>query len=265
MRISKRTYLLFPIVALTITAAIAAANAAALKKWLGDRSDSRVATVNKKVKDPAQEAMMNELLAWLKPFDSSNTSYYLNGQLTAIDKIDSANALNEVVYTVCKNGEQLYLRIGQTEMINNTHNYLYVDHAVKKMLISQQRQLTQAPGLPVNELFEYITSEGFQFSKQRSDNRYTTITILNPKHISYKELSVQYDSVAKQVKKIFIRQAEVTDPMNADKEKWITLAIKDWNDDPDPSQYLGLQKYVQKKQDQWVPASGFQDYELINQ
>lgn len=265
MRITKKTYLLLTVAVLTITGALAVANTTVLKTWLGNQSASEDATTNEKGKDPAQIAMMNELLAWLKPFDSSNTSYYLNGQLTAIDKVDSANALREVAYTVCKNGAQVYLRMGNTEMINNEHNYLFIDHAVKKMLISNAQKVMQAPGLPVNELFTYVTSEGFSFSKTINDNRSATITVLNPKHISYKELSVQYDSVAKQVKKIFIRQAEVTDPMNADKEKWITLAVKDWNDDPETSKYLGLQKFVQKKEDVWAPAPGFQGYEIINQ
>lgn len=265
MRITNKTYLLLIVAVLTITGAIAVANTTTLKTWWSNQPASEEAAAGKKGKDPVQIAMMNELLAWLKPFDSSNTSYYLNGQLTAVDKVDSANALREVAYTVCKNGAQVYLRMGNTEMINNEHNYLFIDHAVKKMLISNAQKVMQAPGLPVDELFNYVTSEGFTFSKTISDNGSATITVLNPKHISYKELSVQYDSVAKQVKKIFIRHAEVTDPMNADKEKWITLVIKDWNDDPDPGQYLGLQKYVQKKQDEWVPAAGFQGYELINQ
>jgi hypothetical protein len=119
--------------------------------------------------------------------------------------------------------------------------------------------------LPVNELFDYIRSEGYVFKKETGNNRVFTISMQNPRHISYKELSVQYDSVSRQVKKIFMRQADVTDPMNADNEKWITLVIKDWNDDPDAMQYLNVQKFVHKKSGEWVSAPAYHDYELINQ
>jgi hypothetical protein len=249
---------------LLIVGAIAVANTTNLKKWWNKQPEAGNQEAGNHKPDPVQVAMMNELSAWLKPFDSSNTCYYLNGLLTAVDRTDSANALNEVPYIICRNGQQFYLKLGQTETINNENNYLYIDHSVKKMLLSEAKQIVQAPNLPVNDLYEYVTGEGFVFSKM-SNRQLSTITMQNPRHISYKELSVQYDSARKQVRKIFIRQAEVTDPMNADKEKWVTLVIKDWNDDPQAAKYLGLQKFIQKKQDEWAVAPGYADYELINQ
>lgn len=265
MRFTKKIQLFLFVSVLLIVGVIAVANTTSLKKWWNRQPETNNMSTGNQKPDPAQVAMMNELMAWLKPFDSSNTSYYLNGLLTAVDRIDSAHALDDVAYTVCRNGEQFYLRIGQTEAVNSDTNYLFVDHAAQKMLIGQSRKIVQSPGMPVNELYDFINSEGFVFSKATGNSRNSIITLLNPNHISYKQLSVQYDSVAKQVKKIFIRQAEVTDPMNADKEKWITLVVKDWNDDPETGKYLGLQKFIQKKQDEWVPAPGYQDYELINQ
>ncbi|THU38417.1 hypothetical protein FAM09_17255 [Niastella caeni] len=265
MRITKKIQWLLFVPVLLVLGAIAVANTTGLKKWWNKQPETNnVATGNDKP-DPVQVAMMNELMTWLQPFDSSNTSYYVNGSLTAIDKTDTAHALKAVPYTMCKNGQQFYLRIGQTETINNANNYLFIDHAVKKMLLSDAQKVIQAPGLPVNQLYDYIKSEGFVFSKTVSNSRFQTITMLNPNHISYKELSVQYDSARKEVRKIFIRQAEVTDPMNADKEKWLTLVVKDWNDNPEAAKYLGLQKFIQKKQDEWVGAPAFADYDLINQ
>ena len=171
----------------------------------------------------------------------------------------------DIAYTVCKNGKQFYMQMGKTETINNDQHYLFVDHSAQKMLLANSKEVIQSPGLPVNDLYDYVTSEGYSFTKEAGSNGLYTITMQNPHHISYKELSVQYDSVRRQVKKIFMRQAEVTDPMNADKEKWITLALKDWNDDPDPAPYLNEQKFIEKKEHAWVTAPAYQDYELINQ
>lgn len=265
MNTTNKKYLLLFMSFLIVLAAIAVANTKNLKNWWGKQQATEDTAAENKKPDPKQVAMMNELLAWLKPFDSTNTSYYLDGSLTAVDRVDSANAMVGVPYTVCKNGKQFYLKVGQTETFNTSQQYLFIDHAAKKMLSGHARTVVQSPGMPMHELFAFIASEGFTFSKTNSSNRYSTISVLNPNHISYKEFTVQYDSVARQVKKLFIRQAEVTDPMNADKEKWITLVVKEWNDDPEPGKYLGVQKFIQKKQDEWAPAPGFAEYELINQ
>jgi hypothetical protein len=265
MRTKNKLYLLLFVLVLTIMVAVTVANTAGLRKWWNKQPEpENTEAVNQKP-DPNQVGMMNELMAWLKPFDSTNTSYYLDGLLTAVDKVDSANAMIEVPYTVCRSDKQFFLKVGQTETMNTNDHYLFIDHAAKKMLLGSARKLVQSPGMPINEMYNFIACEGFEFSKTSSNNRYTTIRVLNPNHISYKEFSVQYDSVARQVKKFFIRQAEVTDPMNADKEKWITLVIKDYSKDPQPGKYLDLQKFIQKKHEEWVPAAGFAGYDLINQ
>lgn len=264
MRTTKTMRLLLFVMVPLVVTAFAVANTTTIKKWFIRQPETATVADNNQ-KDPVQEALMNEMMAWLKPFDTTNASYYLNGFLTAVDKTDSANAMLDIPYTVCKDGKQLYLRIGQTETINNNEHYFFIDHAVHKMLLSGAREITQAPGMPVNELYKYIMSEGFSFSKTTVNSRATTITVENPAHISYKELSVQYDSVARKVSKIFMRQADVSDPLNPEKEKWITLVVKDWNDSPDTRQYLDLRQFVQKKQQEWVPASAYEGYELIKQ
>jgi hypothetical protein len=265
MSTSKKIRNLLLITVPVVAGAIAVANTTGIKKWWGRQPETGSAEEAVNKKDAKQEALMNEMMSWLKPFDTTNTSYYLNGLLTALDKTDSANAMINVPYTVCRNGKQFYLQMGKTETINNGAHYFFVDHAAQKMMLARSKQVTQSPGLPVNELYDYIRSEGFVFKKEASDNRVTAITMVNPRHIAYKELSVQYDSVSRQVKKIFMRQADVTDPLNADREKWVTLVIRDWNDDPEAAQYLNVQKFVHHKAGEWVNAPAFQDYELIKQ
>jgi hypothetical protein len=266
MWISKKMRLLVFVTIPLVIGAIAAANSGGIQKWWGGQPESNSTTAEAtEKKDPAQVAMMNEMLTWLKPFDTANTSYYLDGLLTAVDKTDSAHAMMDVAYTVCKNGNQLYLKMGKTETINNDEHYFFVDHAAQKMLLAPPKTVVLSQGLPVNQLFDYITSEGYVFTKETGGHGSATIIMQNPNHISYKELSVKYDSVSRQVKKIFMRQADVTDPMNPDNEKWITLVIKSWNDDPDAKQYLSVQKFVHKKAGEWVSVPPYQDYELINQ
>jgi hypothetical protein len=262
MRSFKNIRLLFIIATLVISGIIGVANTPAIKNWWYHRQESTTANEYGKP-DPEQQALIRELTAWMKPFDSTNTSYYINGLLTAIDRTDSANALQEVPYTVYKNGRQLYLRMAQTEAINNAEHYLFVDHAAQRMLLGNSRALVQAGGLPVKESYGYIQDEGFSFTKNKINDREWRITMQNPHHISNKELTVQYDSAAGHVTRIFIRQAEITDPMNADKEKWISLDVRDWNDEPGAGSFMETKKFIQKKKDTWECTSGYQQYELI--
>lgn len=263
MRTKKNIYLVLFVTVMTVLVAVTLAGTGQLNTWWNKQPVAEDASGNKP--DPAQVALMNELIGWLKPFDTANTSYYLNGLFTAVDKADSANAMVNLPYTVCKNGNEFYLRIGQTETVNNKYNYLFVDHAVKKMMLSGAKKITYTPGVPMNEIYDYLTSEGYVLVKTAGNNRLSTISMQNPNHVSFKELAVQYDSATHQLKKVFMRQADVADPMNADREKWITLEVKDWNDDPEPGKYLDVQKFVQKKQNEWAPAAGYSSYSLINQ
>jgi hypothetical protein len=200
----------------------------------------------------------------LKPYDSTNISYYLGGSLTAIDRTDSANALKNITYKAGKWGQQLYTRIGQTEMINNSEYYLFVDHAVKKIMFSKHKVLVQLPGLPFDKLFEYVRGEGFHLEK-KAEGKFIRIGIYNPDHLSLKGVSIAFDSVSRQVKHISIRQADVTDHMNEHMEKLVSLDITEWNEDPDPEKYLNERKFIEKRNGQWQCSSAFKDYELINQ
>ena len=62
-----------------VVAVIAVANTSGIKKWMGWQAETSRAADAAGKKDPAQVALMNEMMAWLKPFDTTNTSYYLNG------------------------------------------------------------------------------------------------------------------------------------------------------------------------------------------
>ncbi len=49
------------------------------------------------------------------------------------------------------------------------------------------------------------------------------------------------------MKHISIRQADVTDHMNEHLEKWLSLDITEWNEDPDAAHYLNERKFIEKR------------------
>lgn len=264
MKIRKNITILVSVGLLAVIAGFAVANTPGLRSWAGFPP----ATVNEEdagKKDPVQEALLNELSGLLKRYDTTNSSYYLSGTLSAIDRADSAHALQGVTYKMGKWGRGLYVMTGPTEMINDSIHYLYVDHSVKKILLAPAKEYYQQPGLPLDELYKHIRSEGFTVEKKPEGGTMLNIGIISPDHISMKGMAISYDSVSRDVKKIFLRQAEVSDHMNEHKEKWITLNIREWNEDPERKNYPLLSQFVERREGRWQCTSRYKDYELMDQ
>lgn len=253
-------------IGLLVITSLVLANTPAVKKWWSPAPktilEKPADNAPDKI-DPAQQlTLLQELSAWLKPFDSTNTSYYYDGLLTAIDRTDSAHAMINVDYRFCKNGNEFYLRIGNTETINTKQVYLFVDHEAKRIILNRGKLVQQMPGIPVNALYDYLKEEGYTLQK-KTDKIHPVIFMDNPNHISCKEFTVQYDSTAKQVRKIFFRQADMADHMDPNLEKWVTLVFKTWNDQPETDNYLQVKKFITKQKEEWICTPSYQDYQLM--
>ena len=111
-------------------------------------------------------------------------------------------------------------------------------------------------------MYNFLREEGFTLSKKQ-EKELTVISMTSPGHLSCKEFTVHYDSTAKQVKRIFFRQADIMDHMNPDMEKWVTLVFREWNDDPDVTKYLQTDKFVVQHNGQPACTAAFRNYELI--
>lgn len=265
MKIRKKITILASVLLLLGIAALAVAKTPSLRLWVG----LAPATVQEEnpadKKDPIQEALLEELSGLLKRYDTTNSNYYLAGTLSAIDRADSIHAMNDLTYKMGKWDHDLYVMTGPTELINDTVHYLYVDHAVKKILLAPAKKYYQQPGLPLDELYKHIRSEGFTVEKKPESGTMLNIGIVSPTHISMKGMSVSYDSVTRDVKTIRLRQAEVSDHMNEHKEKWITLKIKEWNDEPERKNYPEIGKFIERRNGRWQCTAPYNGYELIDQ
>ena len=267
MKIRKRIVLLLSIILPGAIAMLTVANTPKLRSWLGLKVEQ---TMKEELydggkKDQVQEALLKEMSDLLVPFDTTNTSFNIGGLFSAIDRTDSVHALTDLKYSYAKWGQELYVRMGETEMVNGRDQYLFIDHTAKKILLAPQKILSPQPGLPIDQLYKHIRSEGFTVEKKAEQGSMMNIRIINPTHISLKSISLSYDSVSREVKKIVIRQAEVADHMNEDKEKWITLDIRQWNDDPERNTYPAVDNFIEKHNGRWQSKVKYKDYELIDQ
>ena len=229
--------------------------------WLGSPSQTR--HVEKDRYDPLQASLLTELNLLLSRFDSSNYSYSIEGSFTAIDRTDSAHAMRNIPYEFIKLGTTFHYRLGMTETLSTPEVCLYVDHDARKILMLPPKNTLQPGGLPFKELYRLVSEEGFTLSKNIETGS-SLISVKNETHLSCKELSISYDSLSNSIHKIFMRLPDVMDNLDADKETWITLVIKKWNDDPDPKSLVKKNQFVKKdEKGNWVAVPPYTEYDVL--
>jgi len=229
--------------------------------WL----DSAGATnqVEKEKFDPIQASLLQELSTLLSRFDSTNYSYQIEGSFTAIDRTDSAHAMRNIPYEFYKVGSAFHYRLGRTETISTNDICLYVDHDARKMLVTPPKNTFQPGGLQFQDLYRLVKDEGFTLSKIKESGS-ALISVKNETHLSCKELSVTYDSLTSNIHKIFMRLPDITDNLDPEKETWITLIIKEWNDNPDPKSFVPKNQFIKKdEKGSWIAVPAYAEYDVI--
>jgi len=150
---------------------------------------------------------------------------FMTGSLTTIDYSDKPIKSSSLAFVFTKNGSRYYYKLGNTETFNEDSINVYVDHELKKIVLSP-------PTKDSTTLFSTITKN---FVKNLQDEQYDletrmegdrqTITMLNNHHISCKEYSVTFDTTSFDVNRIFIRLTNLTDPLKRDNEKHIDFRL----------------------------------------
>jgi len=229
--------------------------------WLS--SPAQTKQVEKDKYDPIQASLLGELSTLLSRFDSTNYSYWIEGSFTAIDRTDSAHAMRNVPYEFFKVGSAFHYLLGKTETISTQDICLYVDHDARKMLVTPAKNTFQPGGLQFKDLYRLVTEEGFTLSKIKESGS-TLISVKNETHLSCKELSITYDSLTSNIHKIFMRLPDITDNLDPEKETWITLVIRKWDDDPNPKSFVQKNQFVKKDENgNWIAVPAYAEYDVI--
>ncbi|WP_276480270.1 hypothetical protein [Paraflavitalea pollutisoli] len=237
------------------------ANRIVIKNWKKEEPKPKQAE-RTETPDPAQLAMLDEMTQWLRPFDSLNVNCYYDARLTAIDKMDSAHAMINVPFRYARKGANCYFRIDQTENLFSKDGYMLVDHNARKILVTPPRSVMRG-GMPdLRQLFKTITAEGYTMKKDRQGAA-MTISMLSPNNINFKEFSVTYDSVVNRITKIFLRQSELSDPLNTEADKLMTIEFAQLSNVSIPDSCFRQQKFVVKNKDQWQCSTAYSEYELV--
>lgn len=207
-------------------------------------------------------ALLQKFREVIKSLDLKDKPYTCTGQISMMDKADTAGAIKGFNFVFSRNGNNCYYRLQDVEMLNAEHVYLVVDHANKRVVVSAQKEIKMPVLGDGGKLAELLQSEDYQL-KDKVEGRSETLTALNEHHLSCKEYAVTYDTVSHKINRIYTRLSDITDVTNKDKDRIIDLRISTLTEEAAVSSYLNVKKVLRQSGGQWKLQPAFSNYELI--
>lgn len=200
-----------------------------------------------------------------KKYDTLKKNYTIKGFVTMIDKADSStHQMKNVNFILCKKGDALYYKLGATETINEDGVYLYIDHAGKRILAAQQKQINNAAGMQdLAQIATTLKSEYYNMSGSEN-NGIQTISFTNEHHITCKQYTISYDTLSHEIKHIYTRLTNFRDPLNKSKDKIIEMYISEWDNKALINDYVLPRQIVRTEGTGWKKTKAYENYELID-
>ncbi len=207
-------------------------------------------------------ALLKKLQDVCNNMDVSRNECFIRGVINSINEADSTDVITGLNYLYSKRGSDFYYKLGDTETINAKGLYLYIDHANKTIMLSQQKNVTEGVGMvDMKKLLEGVEFEEYDvISRAEGDNE--IISLINEEHVSCKEYSVTIDVQSQQVKRVFARLSNTIEPERTDNEKLLDIYLTELSTESSIEKYLS-REIVRKVDKQWKVNKGFEEYQLL--
>ncbi|MRG44748.1 hypothetical protein GFS24_06465 [Chitinophaga sp. SYP-B3965] len=188
------------------------------------------------------------------------TTYMAEGSIRLTDQADTSRSMF-TRFRYCHKDSLTYYQLGEQETIAIPGIYITVNHSIHKIFLSPRENKASGPQFFVSpEQLNELKKERYAISKENMEPL-TVIRLRNERHISCREYRVSYDST-RFIRRIFMRNSDETAPGDLSMDKLITITINAWQTENLPVQVFNVNRYVQQKGDNWLPAAAFRDYEV---
>lgn len=207
--------------------------------------------------------VLGKFLKVCAQLNAYNDEFFLSGTLSTINGADTTEKVKGLKYVLNKKGQSMYYRLGNTETINNGGVYVFVDHNLKKLMISKNKRISVNPFIPdLKKLVKSLQSEGYNLVTDKLGDK-ERIAVVNENHISCKMYRITFDPATLAPKQIYLRLSDAEMPADKTKDKVIEINIDECGKYSKEQQF-DTNKILMKKTDHsWKQAKGFEGYELI--
>lgn len=208
-------------------------------------------------------ALLSKFELLCKQVGNTDGNYTLGGVINITDPSNPKANLNHIGFLFCKQGDEFYYRLGQTETVNEQDVSLYIDHPAKRILVSPKKKVVYDIGLQqFGEMGKHIRDEQYQLqSKITGDEQ--TLMLVNEHHISCKQYAIVFNRQTLKIKRLYLRLTDFNNPLRADRDKIVDVSITTWEHVANLAQYLTKNKVIKNVNGVWGTVGAYKGYRLI--
>jgi len=202
---------------------------------------------------------MNDLTA---QFDYNKPECTYAGMINMTDGRDSTHTVKGIRFLFCRKNKSFYYQVGNTETIHRDGLNIFIEHEQQKVVVSARNFDIKSPVHNTEGMEKMLRYENYALIS-RTDSATKTISVVNEHHISCKEISASYDTVSGNLKRIYTRLSDVTDPLNKKKERQVEVLFSRISGTGNLRLYPAVADVLEKEKGGWKLTTKYAKYELI--
>lgn len=184
------------------------------------------------------------------------------GYISMINPTDTAKNFNHLPFIYIRNQDKSYFKVGQAEIFNAYGQNVFVDHELKRISVSAQKE-HKGPMLFDIEQLSHQLHQGDYRLKIKPIGKNIAISMLNEGNLDCKECTITYDTTKMQIVGLYARIPEKTDPFVRKKEKTIRIDITNYQEQGFVKPEFINGKVLYKQGTRWKTNAKYATYELI--
>ncbi|MGN6638807.1 MAG: hypothetical protein ACTHJ8_07840, partial [Mucilaginibacter sp.] len=206
--------------------------------------------------------LLKKFIQTVHSLDFNRAECTYAGVVNLTDDNDTSNNVHNLRFLFCRSGKNYYYRIGNTDIIYKDGLNLYVQHDQKKMMLSGQPISIKSPVSNLSTIEKGLGFEHYTLQSSIEGSR-QTLSLINERHISCKEISVTRDTVSGKLTRIYARLTDFGSPDDKHKDRIMDVAITGMSNHADMDLYPSWSKYIQKVGGKWRVTDTYQNFELV--
>jgi hypothetical protein len=206
--------------------------------------------------------LLNKFKELTEQLDFNKPNYTYAGAISMIDGKDSTHTVSRAKFLFSRTDKDYYYQMDNMETIHQHGINVFVQKEQKKVVLSARDVPVKSLAGSLQLLQKSLQDESYRLVSKTAGST-KTLSLLNDTHISCKELSVTYDTLANRIQKINMRLSDFNDPLNKKKDRLVELMVTRMEDMGRPSRYMSVSDVVYQQDGKWKLTEKYAQYELI--
>lgn len=255
---AKYIKILIPVGVLLIASG-AFATIPGFREWFRPRPSKKEKKIVIQENNKQEKVILSELTKLLHAGDTI-TYITIAGTMDAQDLGDKDNNMQgDFCYT--RQGNQGYYQFGDNEMISLTDAYIVVAHDMKKIFVSEPKEVVNPVRMSPDMEATFLSRETYNVTRT-ADGPLTQISLVNNKHVSCREYRVSFDSTGV-IRRAVMRMPNPMELEDMSKDKLLKVTVRSYEPGVVRKDLLRMDRYVTMNNGKLAPSGRLKGYELI--